>query len=301
MAFQGALVKKSAAQTTANYSAGAVVAWDAETYDTDSAHDTVTNNSRITIPAAWDGKFGIITACISASLVTNPSLAQLIIRKNGSNAWVGTAPSMSEWTGNGQASTSGWLQISTGPVLLTSADFYEAFFVVEDSSITVATESSFGLFVIDPAVTLPSAAALTLAKPNADASANYSTPTAIAWNGTDVYDTHAVHDPSSNNTQLIIPASLNGKYVVVGAQVVATATGNVDGSVAIRYNGSLTYVGLGANSRNQFSNLNETRLQAFTQAIQIATGDTFDCLFYYNRASSTIIAAKSTLGLRMVG
>lgn len=49
--FRGALVKKAADQTGADYTAGAVIAWDAESSDTDGFHDTVTNNSRLIIPA----------------------------------------------------------------------------------------------------------------------------------------------------------------------------------------------------------------------------------------------------------
>src|SRR4249919_1380923 len=51
MSLVGAMVKKSADQTGANYSAGANIAWDAEVYDTSTIHDNATNNSRLTTPA----------------------------------------------------------------------------------------------------------------------------------------------------------------------------------------------------------------------------------------------------------
>lgn len=54
-AFKGALLTKSANQSISN-NTNTIVTFDQETYDTDAAHDNVTNNSRITIPAAWDGK-----------------------------------------------------------------------------------------------------------------------------------------------------------------------------------------------------------------------------------------------------
>lgn len=54
-AFAGVKVTKSASQSISN-ATNTVLTWDQETYDTGSAHDNVTNNSRITIPAAWNGK-----------------------------------------------------------------------------------------------------------------------------------------------------------------------------------------------------------------------------------------------------
>lgn len=50
--FRGALVKKAADQTGANYTGSQIaVAWDAEVYDTSGIHDNVTNNTRLTVPA----------------------------------------------------------------------------------------------------------------------------------------------------------------------------------------------------------------------------------------------------------
>lgn len=38
-----------------------VLAWDTETYDTDAIHDTVTNNSRFTVPSGMGGKWNLAT------------------------------------------------------------------------------------------------------------------------------------------------------------------------------------------------------------------------------------------------
>lgn len=46
-------VKKNANQTAADYTAGAVVAWDTDVTDTNNFHDTVTNNSRLTSVAGY--------------------------------------------------------------------------------------------------------------------------------------------------------------------------------------------------------------------------------------------------------
>jgi len=77
--FRGALVKPNAS-ATANYQSGAMLAFDAETYDTNGFHDNTTNNSRFTIPA------GVSKIRIKARLyldqLSGPAYLQLF--KNGS-------------------------------------------------------------------------------------------------------------------------------------------------------------------------------------------------------------------------
>ena len=54
--------------------------------------------------------------------------------------------------------------------------------------------------------------------------ANYTAGTfgTIPFDGTDLYDTDAIHDPSSNNTKLYVPSGVT--YVRVGAQIYTTNT-----------------------------------------------------------------------------
>lgn len=62
-----------------------------------------------------------------------------------------------------------------------------------------------------------------------------ATPTAIAFNGTDAFDTDAMHDPASNNTRITFNTA--GCYVIEGAAVFAAgATGYRD--LNIRKNGT---------------------------------------------------------------
>jgi hypothetical protein len=55
----GARVKRSAVQSIANntLSSSTAIAWDQEDYDTDTFHDTSTNNSRLTVPTGKAGKY----------------------------------------------------------------------------------------------------------------------------------------------------------------------------------------------------------------------------------------------------
>jgi hypothetical protein len=55
----GARVKRSAVQSIANntLSGSTAIGWDQEDYDTDTFHDTSTNNSRLTVPTGKAGKY----------------------------------------------------------------------------------------------------------------------------------------------------------------------------------------------------------------------------------------------------
>lgn len=67
---------------TAVVQPGVTMAWDSESYDPNTMHDTVTNNSRITVPVA-----GYYLCCLSAIIVkdTAQQAVELRIRSNGSD------------------------------------------------------------------------------------------------------------------------------------------------------------------------------------------------------------------------
>ena len=60
--FVGASVYKTAAQSTTS-GATALITWNAENFDTNAFHDNSTNNSRMTIPTGYGGKY-FVTATI---------------------------------------------------------------------------------------------------------------------------------------------------------------------------------------------------------------------------------------------
>lgn len=80
-AFHGAKVYHSA-DVTKGTGSFAVLAFDSETFDTDAYHDTVTNNSRLTIPAGLGGYYEVGAAVKWAANATGARYLQ--IHKNGS-------------------------------------------------------------------------------------------------------------------------------------------------------------------------------------------------------------------------
>jgi hypothetical protein len=296
MSIRGALITKSAAQTGLNVTGGAFPTFNTTVYDTDSI---VQSSQFFQIPAGLNNKYGIFTLSLSLSSVTSGDSYQSWISQNsGGTLFVGTTwkgvPILGQAiSGNGQATTSAWLNLSTGPVLLTTSDRYDGLFqCLTDTSITIEQESSFGLIVLETM-----AFGYCTAKLNANLTGvDYSTPTAIAWNGTDILDSAGIHDPSSNNTKFIVPSSLNGRYMVVGANIWASSVTASNGfAVAIRKNGSLTYTGMGGNSNRSPTFTTQAAANCKTQAIAVSTGDEFETLVYSADTSIDISAARSNM------
>jgi hypothetical protein len=136
--FVGAMVKKSADETGANFTTAAAVAWNTEVYDTDAFHDTVTNNSRLTVPSGItkvDVKGTIRLNSVSANVLT-----QIAIRKNGSVDYDGHA---AQDTSNGQTTRD--LSVTALGVPVTAGDYFELYlFQQTDTSVdVVALRSNF--------------------------------------------------------------------------------------------------------------------------------------------------------------
>ena len=81
-AFRGALVNKTANQSTVN-DATTVITFDAETYDTTDIHDNSINNDRLTVPTGVT-KVRLTAVCTWAS--SSIGFRECFIAKNGSNA-----------------------------------------------------------------------------------------------------------------------------------------------------------------------------------------------------------------------
>lgn len=137
LAFDGALVRKVADETAANYSAGAVVPWDSETYDLSSYHDTAVNNSRITIPA--NGKYEFAFGLVTAAGTGSDYLRAVIIRNGAVASYIGLP-----WVIADASSTVGYLSAQSAPIDCVAGDYFEVWLDTEtDVSITVTAAGSW--------------------------------------------------------------------------------------------------------------------------------------------------------------
>lgn len=142
--FRGATVKKSGNQTGLNLTTATAVAWDAEVRDTGAYHDTVTDNSRLTIVA--DGKVRI-RGQVQLLNATSGIWVVATIRKNGSQAYDGF--------GKNSVSaplTSPTIQVQTALLDVVATDYFELFIQVQtDTSVDIegTTGSFFELEVVE--------------------------------------------------------------------------------------------------------------------------------------------------------
>ena len=140
--FRGALVKKSVDQTAANYTAGANIAWDAEEYDTDSIHDLVTNNSRLTVPSG--ASYVRLSSGVRINNITADTYARLLITKGGANA-IGMGQTQVE-----AGTTTLYASVISSVVAVSAADYFEINLTSEtDNSIDIiAAQSWFAMEII---------------------------------------------------------------------------------------------------------------------------------------------------------
>ncbi len=305
MALRFCAVTKSAPQTTVDISVGDnALSFDTVMNDTDGFY-SAGSPTRLTVPASVNGQYGIITGCLSTTLVNTGISGYALFYVNGAILGIGNAGVSTGTNGNGQSTASSWMQIISMPVLLNTNDFYEFRANIGDGSITINTESNFGIYVDDnQSITQRCLAALS----GNLTTQNFTTPTALPFAGTDVYDTDNIHDPSSSNTKLIIPASLNGKYGVVYGSINSTlVAAQTVQSVAIRKTpsggaASLTYNGFGGQSAVSVNDFSDAALIVQTNVIQFLTGDAYELLVYNNDTSITVNNnAMTALGLWVYG
>lgn len=141
-AFKGALVRKSADQTGANYTATTAISWNTEVYDTDGFHDNVTNNTRLTVLA--NGYVRLVGEVIVIALTAGVGLS-IDIRKNGASFF--GIPSQDSIADAGGAAR---MNVTTHVVEVVAGDYFElALTVVGDTSVTLpAAINWFGIEVV---------------------------------------------------------------------------------------------------------------------------------------------------------
>lgn len=139
--FRGCLAANIDAQTI-SATTDTVIAWDAETYDTDTIHDTSTNNSRLTVPT------GVSYVRISGQVdwfYTAAGTRAIQIIKNGSSSYPGIARSSM------LPDNAGDFQRVNSPILAVSATNYFELSVYQTSggNLDIASSGYNNWFAMD--------------------------------------------------------------------------------------------------------------------------------------------------------
>jgi len=131
--FSGALVKKSADETAANYTSQTAIPFNAEEYDVGGWHDTVTNNTRLTVPSGV--AFAVFSGAVWTSSQSN-AYHNLALFKNGAIVLGGAGIVTSVAGGT-------ILSYTSSPLAVTAGDYFELMFLtVADTSITLESEAT---------------------------------------------------------------------------------------------------------------------------------------------------------------
>lgn len=131
---RGAMLRKSADQTTANYTTAAAIAFNEEAYDFGAWHVTSGNTTRLTVPG--DVSYVRVGGTVFIDSSTADTWKQLDIRLNGAADYDGFVSSIFE-----SGMTSGATTILSGPIAVIAGDYFELFLTEEsDTSITIRHE-----------------------------------------------------------------------------------------------------------------------------------------------------------------
>lgn len=138
----GAMVRKASDQTGANFTGGVNLAWDQEVYDTDSFHDNVTNNTRLTTPSKASAV--TVAARIKLANLTGDMWVSLAGPRTGSTTYDGV-PGLTVESGLAGPVVS----FCSAPIPVTGGtDYFEASLTVEtDTSVDITATLSW--FAID--------------------------------------------------------------------------------------------------------------------------------------------------------
>jgi hypothetical protein len=145
--FMGVMTTKNADQTTADYTTQVVVAWDLDAYDTDAFHDTVTNNSRITIPSSLGIKKVVLSGGIHVTSSTVDVYTFFNLWKGGVSTFTGGGAGQGAEVGINEAQIS----FVSSPLAVADAEYFETKLIIQtDNSVTVeAGESYFAAEVVE--------------------------------------------------------------------------------------------------------------------------------------------------------
>lgn len=183
------------------------ISWTAEAWDVGNLHDLLTDPSRFTVPTGGDGLYFVEAQVQFAASATGIRSTRIFV--NGSLVAQNDIP----------AGTTAALSFQVIALLsLVAADYVEIK-VYQSSGGALDVNGSSETETFCTIMRLLASAITTLPRCQAVRTVNQSlsngVATAIALDG-ETFDTHTMHDNSSNNSRVTVPAAQAGLYQMVG-------------------------------------------------------------------------------------
>jgi hypothetical protein len=107
-----------------------------------------------------------------------------------------------------------------------------------------------------------------------------ATQTLINLAGTDEFDTDSIHDPSSNNTRMTIPAGKGGYYLVNAACPMEDIGASGNARLLIQVNGNVKFSGFNGASDGCVGN-------TVSGIVSVSAGDYIEMSIYQNGGTTT--------------
>ena len=286
--FKGALVKLDG-DLASDFDPAIAIIWESEEYD---IGDFWTSGAatRLTVPA------NVTRVELHSNLwnsnETGNTRATLQIYKNGSADWIGTGSQASS-----QNTTERFLSCSTAVIDVIEGDYFEAFYQASDGATTVEAErSTFSIKAVEGVApsTTPRGALVHLAAN--DVGADYTSIAAIPFDA-EAYDTDDIHDNSTNNTRLTVPAGVT-HVRLTGCIALGSTTSNEFHTCQIRKGGSADFVGAASSAVSIGSTFNHNNTT--TSILEVVAGDYFELFFQHQNGTVTIDDDRTNFGMEIV-
>jgi hypothetical protein len=142
--FSGAMVRKAADQTAADYSAGPVITWDTDVLDVGGWHDTGSNTSRLTVPSGV--RYVRVYANIGANNIDANNDVYVWIEKNGDNNAATRHVNLPVGLVNTLGLLEGYVNLVSPPLAVVAGDYFEIRLLIPgDAAVTVKDFSWFAI------------------------------------------------------------------------------------------------------------------------------------------------------------
>lgn len=293
MAFKGAWIGMTASTSGVNYTALTTMAWDTELYDTDSWHDNVTNNSRLTVPAGVS-YVNVYGQLLHEGMGAGQAKSRIEIYKNGAVI----SPALAFNSQNGSGTSVPGYQVAGYMLPVVAGDYFEMRLQSIGGDATTGINKDYSWFAVEAIAVPQPTFSGALVTHSVDVNAvNMSAGVTPDWD-TEVYDVGGWHDTAVNPSRFTIPSGVT--YIRLKGQVHTNAQANNTVLTPCLYkNGTDLAKGIRC-TMNAGSSTAVHYVQVFSPVLPVIAGDYFTMFIFDTDTSVDRIAAGTWFSIEKV-